>query len=209
MILIPKHPGSIELASSGNYSLLVKGRGDMIFRIDGNRYGIHLDQYDWTIVETCFLNSGRHEIEISGLPDKEACLDVISILRTDRDFTSWDRLFACDPPATVLDLREIDPTKYALELDVNKPFMLGFSNAYDPAWTASVNGQIIKSVRVSGATNGFWIKAVGRVDVVIEFQPQKWFYVGSIISSASLILCAAAFSYSWWRRKRSNTAIAP
>ena len=83
-----------------------------------------------------------------------------------------------DVPVRVPSVIEVDPTKYVVELDADRPFMLRFSNAYDPAWTASFGGQTVKSVRIFSVANGFWIDAVGRVVVTVEFQPQRWVYYG-------------------------------
>ena len=50
--------------------------------------------------------------------------------------------------------------------------------------------------------NGFWIDAVGRVVVTVEFQPQRWFYYGSAVSLTSLLMCVACTLYVSWGRKR-------
>jgi hypothetical protein len=38
-----------------------------------------------------------------------------------------------DAPVRVPSVREIDPTRFVIEVDADRPFMLHFSNAYDPA----------------------------------------------------------------------------
>jgi hypothetical protein len=38
-----------------------------------------------------------------------------------------------DAPVRVPSVREIDPTRFVIEVDADMPFMLHFSNAYDPA----------------------------------------------------------------------------
>lgn len=38
-----------------------------------------------------------------------------------------------DAPVRVLSVREIDPTRFVIEVDADMPFMLRFPNAYDPA----------------------------------------------------------------------------
>ena len=107
-----------------------------------------------------------------------------------------------DAPVRVPSVIEIDPARFVVEVDADRPFMLRFSNAYDPAWTASFGGQTVKSVRVFGVANGFWICSVGRVVVTVEFLPQRWFYYGSAVSLTSLLICVACTLYVSWGRKR-------
>jgi len=82
--------------------------------------------------------------------------------------------------------------------------MLCFSDVYDPTWTASFNGRTVESVRLFGVVNGFWIDADDEVVVTIEFQPQRWFYIGLTISLTTLIILATSISYVWWTRKRKK-----
>ena len=57
-------------------------------------------------------------------------------------------------------------------------------------------------MRVFGVANGFWIDAVGRVVVTVEFLPQRWFYYGLAISLTSLLICVAYTLHASWSRKR-------
>jgi len=97
---------------------------------------------------------------------------------------------------------KIDTTRFVIEVDADRPFTLHFSNAYDLAWAASFGGQPVKSARVLGVANGFWMDAVGRVVVTVEFQPQRRFYYGSAISLTCLLMCVACTLYVSWGRKR-------
>jgi len=192
---------SFELVCAGNYSFAVRGSGDMLFKVDENSYEINLGQLDWTFFGPVYLSSGRHEIEVSGL-SRNAELDVLWLLKMNESFGSRDALAVDDAQARVLSVREIDPTRFVIEVDADRPFMLHFSNVYDPAWIASFGGQTVKSVWVFGVANGFWIDAVGRVVVTVEFQPQRWFYYGSAVSLTCLLMCVACTLYVSWNKKR-------
>jgi hypothetical protein len=193
---------NIELVCAGNYSFAVKGHGGMLFKVDGSQYEVNLTQFGWASSGPVYLSSGRHEIEVSGLSGNMAELDVLWFLKVNGSSGSWDKLTLGDAPARVLSVIEVDPTKYVVEVDADMPFMFHFSNAYDPAWTASFGGQTVKSVRVFGVANGFWIDAVGRVVVTVEFLPQRWFYCGLAISLTSLLICVAYTLHASWSRKR-------
>jgi hypothetical protein len=107
-----------------------------------------------------------------------------------------------DAPVRVPSAREVAPARFVVEVDADRPFMLHFSNDYDPAWIASFGGQTVKSMRVFGVANGFWIDAVGRVVVTVEFLPQRWFYYGLPISLTCLLICVAYTLYVSWGKKR-------
>lgn len=120
------------------------------------------------------MSSGSHEIEVSGLSENLAEFDVLWLWKASESFGSWNG-FTVDGVPRVLSVREVDSTRFVVKLDVAKPFMLHFSNAYDPTWTASFDGKAIGSVRVFGVANGFWIDAVGKVVMTVEFQPKSYF----------------------------------
>jgi hypothetical protein len=96
---------------------------------------------------------------------------------------------------------KIDPTKYVVKVNATKPFMLSFAEAYDPLWTARVNDQKTSSIPLYSVINGFWIEETGLIDVTIEYEPQRWFYIGSAISVTTLISCAIYLTYDWTKNK--------
>ena len=196
----------IELVCPGNYSFAFRGEGSMILKVDGNAYEIHLDQFGWIFLGPIALSSGKHTIEVTSSSENKAELDVLWISKSGANRASWDTLAANHAAARVMSIREIDPTKFIIEFEADKPFMLHFANSYDPAWSASFNGQSAKSVRLFGVANGFWINAVGKVSVTVVFQPQLWFYIGLAISSASLFLCTGVILYLWHRRKHPRAS---
>jgi len=198
---------SIELACSGNYTFLVKGLGNMLFRVDGSycECEVDLKEFGWGFFGPVSLSSGKHEIEVSSLSgNTRAELDVLWLLKSNENYGFWDEPTLDAVRPRILSVKEIDPTKYVVEIDVDEPFMLCFSDVYDPTWTASFNGRTVESVRLFGVVNGFWIDADDEVVVTIEFQPQRWFYIGLTISLTTLIILATSISYVWWTRKRKK-----
>jgi len=196
---------SVEIACGGNYNFTVRGLGNMLFRVDESYYEceVNLKDFGWASFGPVSLSSGRHEVEVSSLSGNgRAELDVLWLLKSNESYGSWSKPTSDAVPARVLSVEEVDRTKFVAQIDVDEPFMLCFSDVYDPAWTASFNGRTVKSVRLFGVVNGFWIDAVGRVVVTVEFEPQRWFYIGSVVSSTSLLICVAGVFYAWWRRKR-------
>ncbi|MEM2335688.1 MAG: hypothetical protein QXZ64_05100, partial [Candidatus Bathyarchaeia archaeon] len=93
-------------------------------------------------------------------------------------------------------------TRYIVKVNATEPFMLSFAESYDPLWFAYVNGERIQSIPLYGVINGFWINQTGLLEISIEYEPQKWFYMGSIISVSTLIACITYLVYDWIKKKR-------
>lgn len=75
-----------------------------------------------------------HEIEVrSSTGNARTGLDVLWFLEVKADFTYQNRSSPYATPARLPSVRETDSTKFAVELDVSRRFMLHFSAVYDPA----------------------------------------------------------------------------
>lgn len=91
---------------------------------------------------------------------------------------------------------KINPTKYKVEVkDVKEPYTLIFSETFHPQWQASWQKKSIPKKRhflVNGYANAWQILPEDvdhqeNYQLIIEFGPQKWFYIGLFISGATLI----------------------
>ena len=67
--------------------------------------------------------------------------------------------------------------------------MLSFAESYDPLWVAYVNGEKIQSIPLYGVINGFWINQTGLLEITIEYEPQRWFYYGLVVSLLTFTGC--------------------
>ncbi|MGQ9641995.1 MAG: hypothetical protein ACUVUF_07735 [Candidatus Bathycorpusculaceae bacterium] len=189
--------GSLELLCDGNYSFAFRGMGDLLLTVDNKSYNVSLEQFGWEMFNSVNLGSGVHQIKVlSSSINETGCVDVLWLWKQNGNGSQGNGL------ARVLSVEEIDSTRFVVELEVDEPSMLCFFKAYDPAWYVSFNGKVVGSTRVFGVANGFWIDAKGKVFVTVEFQPQKWFYVGLAVSLLTLLVCSTGLLYMWWSRRR-------
>ncbi len=96
-----------------------------------------------------------------------------------------------------VELVKINPTKYRITVkNATKPFVLIFSEAYNQGWKLRYMNRVISKAShkvVNGYANS-WIVVPNEVgakrdfELIIEFWPQKLFYIGLLISGFSLIL---------------------
>lgn len=101
------------------------------------------------------------------------------------------------PP--VITYEKISAEKYRVRVRGAKaPFVLVLSEEYDGKWTASTSdGKTVDSIPMYSTINGFPIDKTGNFDVVIEYQPQKWFFAGLILSLFVLFLSLLFLLYDW------------
>jgi len=140
-------------------------------------------------------------------------LDVIWIWSTGKEDKTIEDLFTSRQiPARLTSYQMIDLTKYVVHVNATQSFTLSFAEAYDPLWIAHVNGKRIKSIPLYSVINGFWINQTGQLEITIEYEPQKWFYYGSIISVTTLLACLTYITYNWtknkaiWKRTKRSIA---
>lgn len=104
-----------------------------------------------------------------------------------------------------LRVQKINPTEYVVH--VNKainPYLLIFSQSYDDGWKIyhkngnKIGGNLLwtffakpldekNHVKVNGYANAWLIDEVGDYDLVVIFEQQKLFYLGSVISLLTLL----------------------
>ena len=124
----------------------------------------------------------------------------ITILNT----TGLDLIFpntTQNQPATIISYEKINPTKITATVNATQPFILAISEALDQSWTAYVNGTQIKPTSLYLCITGFQINQTGLLDITIEYEPQKWFFYGSIISLSTFLVCTVYLAYSYTKTK--------
>jgi len=162
---------------------------------------------------TYHLNKGTYELKIYS--DSQTDLDSVMIYSVGNVNSSsdtnkeYDESFH-DPfrqgensslPVEISGYKKINPTKYILDIkNATRPFMVSFAESYDPLWIAysdttksntsevskENNNFKINSIPLYGVTNGFFVNKTGDYSLLIEYEPQKWFTNGAIISIATL-----------------------
>lgn len=108
-----------------------------------------------------------------------------------------------------LKFTKINPTLWKVQVNATQPFMLSFGESYDPLWVANINknGQNVgtaESIPINSVINGFWIDQTGNIDITIEFKPQKWYYIGIVISGITFIICILYLILEFIRKNKHD-----
>lgn len=104
---------------------------------------------------------------------------------------------------------KVSNSKYNLKINSSGPLIIPFIESYDYLWTAKIdkiNGRSVRSEEIHpillySVANGFLINQTGDLDITIEYEPQRWFYIGATISITTLIICIGYLIYDWRRKK--------
>lgn len=110
---------------------------------------------------------------------------------------------------TIVDYKKLNPTLWKVKIKSHKPFTLLFSENYDRFWVARVDkidekstkAEKIYSTKLYSATNGFLINQTGNLEIIIEYEPQKWFNIGLVVSITTISIYIVYLIYNWRKRK--------
>lgn len=89
-----------------------------------------------------------------------------------------------------------------MEINSSKPFLLSFATTYDKYWNAKINNingkpvdlpKISPSPLYSSSINGFWIDKSGYLDITVEYELQKWYELGLLISLMTILACCIGY----------------
>lgn len=88
-----------------------------------------------------------------------------------------------------------------------------FSESYHKDWIAYVDGREVEShLMANGYANAWYMNKTDTFEIILNFLPQKLFYIGSAISLTTFIFCVFYISkdkievlHSRYAKKKSNT----
>lgn len=167
--------------------------------------------FNWKYFGPYRLDATNHTIAVSGNGKIDFNEMIIYSLDQNEQAFPVDDLFK-PKPAPVISYDQTNPCKYTVHVENSTaPFLLIFSESYDPMWKAYVENNEIASVPMYSAVNGFYINKTGNFDVTIYFTGQTYANIGLEISAATLITVVAIIAIpsqkleKWGRRIKQQS----
>ena len=186
-----------------------------LFKVDGKRFafkdmaGVSFNAPEnnlWLEADAFELDKGSHTISplINNTFDiKEMVIEPY----TKRSASKRTNL-------PIFDVKKINPTRYIIKSDIGSPFLLVFSESFNKLWRAyckvlpvekkgALRDRSIELTRhyiVNGYANGWWVDTAElkslnpdakSFEIILEYEPQKLFKTGLMISLVTLALCIA------------------
>lgn len=135
----------------------------------------------------------------------------VIILEDQLDLTTQGilKIFDLDPNyKPEISFRQINPSKWIIQIKTDKPFILVFSESYDRRWKAYygdvnwLNVFFAESVPekyhfiVNGYANAWYLDKVGNYIITLYFQPQAYMDLGFVVSLLTFLSCVLAILLS-------------
>jgi hypothetical protein len=79
----------------------------------------------------------------------------------------------------------VNPCTFRVHVNASEPFILVFSEAYNPLWKASTTEQAFISIPAYSLINSFYINKTGQFTLTIYFTGQTYADIGLITSLVS------------------------
>jgi hypothetical protein len=88
-----------------------------------------------------------------------------------------------------LEIMSQSPTHYMLRVNSTRPFLLVFTETYDPLWKIKIDGSTFANpMQVYYFLNGFAIDESGQHIIELEYTPQTWFNIGVVATVITLLV---------------------
>ena len=175
-----------------NFEIFKEGLYDVAVRGKSGTFKVYVDQKDCTLTfgeemqwKTCtfHLTPGQHTIRIVS-PKKGSRVDAILTYTNGK---SLDELFDKKANAHIIYYERVSATKWRVKVRAEDPFVLVFTNGYDPLWVAKVDGKEYRSMPLYGVINGFYITKRGEYWITVEYKLQYYQNIGMMISIIAFI----------------------
>jgi hypothetical protein len=93
--------------------------------------------------------------------------------------------------AELVSYKQVSPVEWEATVNSEGPFFLIFTEKYENAWKAYVNGEECRHFNAYGFSNAFYVEHSGLVNVKIYYKVQDFFYIGYAITllTLSILIC--------------------
>jgi hypothetical protein len=189
---------TIDILKESEYNVAIQARfcddcGSVIASIAGESKTFSLkaedDETNW-VTFSAFLLPPTELLKLTTIGKAE--IDTVVLYSDSDSIESLDQLFNDQSSVAISEYDRVSPTKYVLTAYADRPFVLNLLRSYDPLWQVVIDGDTYSPVELFRQQNSFLIDRTGSLHIVIEYRPQEWFYIGSLVS---LVFSLSALIY--------------
>jgi len=188
----------ILIPRKGEYSFSARmiqdenANGTLFLKVDDRLFSaysptspINETEFSWQQLGSTYLDIGEHNVSISAVGNVD--LDQIGVYSSENDTSSLAELFGSSLSSPYTSYVKISPCEYHVHVNCTKPFLLVFSESYNPLWKAYFDDKEVSPIVADSLVNGFFINRTGEFDVTLYFTGQKYADLGLMISGGSAI----------------------
>ncbi|MGQ9744218.1 MAG: carbohydrate binding domain-containing protein [Candidatus Bathycorpusculaceae bacterium] len=190
---------NLKILKEGNYRISAEILGNVEITVANQTFNANSNQYEIVDIGSIFLRNSSQELKIKALENTH--VGTLWIYTSTQDKAIEEIFRQNARQAKILEYTQENPALWKVKVNASSPFLLVFAAPYDSEWQAYVSNERCQPIPLYGFINGFWINQNGILEIIIEYEPQRWFYYGSIISVTILIACIAYVTYGWIKNK--------
>jgi glycosyltransferase involved in cell wall biosynthesis len=189
----------LSILKDGNYRCFIRANstsenGKIYLKLGGKTSEIQLSnnssKYQWLDMGIFHLNAGEQELNIGTL-GKVGIGQIFLYSLSENESSDLSELFVDEAEAKIIEYEMVNPCTYKLRVNASQPFLLMFSESYNPLWKALVEGEEISPIQAYSIVNGFFVNKTGNLAITIYFTGQTYVDVGLKISLASFLFTVA------------------
>jgi len=190
----------IAIPREGNYKLAARlgsgpEYGSLHIRMNNITTSINCSNLDvgfkWHELEPIFLKTGEQMISISSTGKVDVDEIILYSLEAEESAIPVNQLFKSNSTSPHISYEKVDPVQYRVHVEASEPFLLIFSDSYNPLWKAYVDNVELSPVTAYSFVNGFFINKTGSFDVTLYFTGQTYADLGLRISMITLVVIVA------------------
>jgi len=186
---------NLEILKEGTYRISAELNGNIEITFDNITVQAGADHYATVDLASVSLGNSNHDLKIRALEDTH--LGNILISNTAQGRSIRESLEQIHQEAKIIEYEQYNPSLWKVSANASTPFLLAFAAPYDSEWQAKIHDKVYRSIPLYGFINGFWVNQTGLLDITIEYEPQRWFNYGLVISFTTVLACLTYLTYSY------------
>ncbi len=131
-------------------------------------------------------------IRIKNLSLRPFLTPALAFVSTDKNLTINDNKILAT---------QINPTKYEVKVNANSPYILVLNNKFNSNWKISDKDANAKHFMINGFANAWNISKTGEYSLIIEYNPQKYFYIGWLVTITFMTGVVIYLTYAIYKHK--------
>jgi len=178
---------SVLAPKSDEYFLVVKSDTEVNISYAEEVIQLVTASGDWQYFGPIMLQQGVHEVGVSSYT--KAHIYSVALLPSNLELQS-------ENSAMLAKYERVSPVEWSVTVDASAPFVIVFTEPYDPLWRAYVNGKEIDPIKLYDTVNGFYLEDTGLLHIKIYYKLQDYFNLGYALSLITAVIVVASIVFN-------------
>lgn len=183
-------PANLSVSRQGRYQCFVRaspwGNGKIYLKSGEQTSEVLLNnssrKYEWFDAGVFNLTDDAQELSLGVLGKIGINQIIFASLSENESNINLSELFASSSPTIDVKYEKLNSCTYNVHINATVPFLLVFSESYNPAWKAYTDQTVFSPIPIYSVVNGFFINKTGDFTLTVYFTGQTYVDAGLEIS---------------------------